>query len=496
METTRLSSKYKHWITEYKYGFSTLELMIAFAILSLSLAATILVVFGNQSLALDSELAGDALAKEQNFAEETRAQARDNFLSVVSTSSLEQSGSVSYTKTLSVADMSLCKKRATSTTSWSAPPRLQKIELVNYFTDLIGAEALGRDCDPGELSGDWSAPAVRSTIPIGKTTGIDVVGNNAYITLANTTQGDPDLAIIDVTSSTSPLLLGSFDLGALGFTALDVARRENNHIYAYLAASSTVGQLWVVDVTDPLSPQFVSSSTLPDLTNGIPRSIYYYDKRVYIGTQEVPCVGCPSYRNNELHIFSVATPNAAPSWQASINVDRNVNAMFVRSGLAYVASGPGGDSTTFKIFDVDPSSSTYLQKISQFASSGSAQGRSIYVLGNRAYYGLDQDTVGRINFYVLDVASSSQPVAVASVNLGLHKTFAPTSIRVFDRTAFISTSDPARTLDVRDISQASLPQIGMQNLGLSATGIDLQNNTVYLSATSSIKSVTILGPAL
>ena len=60
-------------------GFSTLELLIAFAVLTLSLTAVILVAFGNQSVAIDTELAQRALYLAAKNLDEAGALAISDF---------------------------------------------------------------------------------------------------------------------------------------------------------------------------------------------------------------------------------------------------------------------------------------------------------------------------------------------------------------------------------------------------------------------------------
>jgi type II secretory pathway pseudopilin PulG len=83
-------------------GMATLEILIAFAILSLSMGAVILVAFGNQSVAVDSQLSMEALGKAQKMLEEARATSRQDFNLVNPYTNTETSGPLTFTKTLDV----------------------------------------------------------------------------------------------------------------------------------------------------------------------------------------------------------------------------------------------------------------------------------------------------------------------------------------------------------------------------------------------------------
>src|SRR3989338_2305791 len=60
-------------------GFSTLEILLAFFVLSLTVGAIISLVFGGQSVAVDSQTYSEAAHKGQAMLEDARATAKGNF---------------------------------------------------------------------------------------------------------------------------------------------------------------------------------------------------------------------------------------------------------------------------------------------------------------------------------------------------------------------------------------------------------------------------------
>src|SRR3989344_5566093 len=68
-------------------GFSTLEILIAFGVLIMAVTAVILVIFGNQSVAVDTETNSEALSKATISLEEARATSRQSYNSLISKSS-------------------------------------------------------------------------------------------------------------------------------------------------------------------------------------------------------------------------------------------------------------------------------------------------------------------------------------------------------------------------------------------------------------------------
>src|SRR5689334_15234390 len=102
---------------KYKSGFATLEILIAFAVVLLCIGAVILIVFGNQSVAIDSETNSEGIYKAQTILEQARALSRQDFLSLVSTTTISTS-TIPYIESLTVSDLTQCKKEAVSTVTW------------------------------------------------------------------------------------------------------------------------------------------------------------------------------------------------------------------------------------------------------------------------------------------------------------------------------------------------------------------------------------------
>ena len=87
-------------------GFSTLEILLAMTISILTLTAVILVSFGGQSVLADSQASNEAINKAQELLENEQALSRKDFKLVVPTSTIEMSGGLQYTKTVTVTPSS------------------------------------------------------------------------------------------------------------------------------------------------------------------------------------------------------------------------------------------------------------------------------------------------------------------------------------------------------------------------------------------------------
>ncbi len=334
----------KNIIKNSEQGSSILEMLIAIAVLTLGISSVIMLVFANQSVTLDSTTSGEALYKAKKLLEDARASSTADFNSVISAATTSDD---IYFKKFDATDLTPCRKEIISRTQWSTEKlRPQKIELKTDITDIAEAFARGGDCaaEPPPPEDDWSNSDIFGAIDLEQstTTEIDVKGATAYISTKAETTAKDDFYSIDVGDPTTPMIVGRLDTGP-GLNAIDVATSTNGHLYAYAANNDTAHQLQIIDITNSAHPVLAASSTLPLMTAGIARSIYYYNKKVYIGTQYLSCPACTPAQNNEFHIFDVSDPTN-PQWKGSIKVNRNVNAILVRSGIAYVATGPGSSS--------------------------------------------------------------------------------------------------------------------------------------------------------
>ena len=85
---------------KYIKGMATLEILIAFAVLILCISAVIIVIFGNQSMTVDSQINNEAISKAQKMLEDARATSRFDFNLVNPSTTTETSGPLTFTKKL------------------------------------------------------------------------------------------------------------------------------------------------------------------------------------------------------------------------------------------------------------------------------------------------------------------------------------------------------------------------------------------------------------
>jgi len=465
-------------------GSSILEALIALAVLTLGISAVIMLVFANQTLKLDSETAGEALYKAKDVLEDKRALSHQDFNSVVPISFPLDS---IYSKEFAAADLTPCRKEVTSRITWSTEQaRPQKIELKTDLVDIPGAFALGSDCDSG-ITDDFDNPRGLVSEPLGGqgATSIDAVNNRLYVTSNKFPPlHNVDLFIYDF----DPILVSLTPVAALdldqGLNDVDVAGN-----YAYLASASTTGQLQVVDLA---AMARIDSATrqLPETTTAIGQKIFFYNNKIYIGTQYLACPPtCPSTQNNEFHIYDVSTPSS-PNWQGSVNINHNVNDIFVSGDFAYLATSDINHE--LMVININPSSSDYLKHPDDtgfgYDAPGSHDGSSVYILGNKVYLGRKQNTPSSSDDFfilnkndVLDGVSTSDGL-INSLDLGIQNGALVTGIIVRGQLAFIGLDDPAFGLKILNISTMLPPSACAGfNFPENSTGMDMSGNFIFTS---------------
>src|SRR6266850_2312498 len=95
-------------------GISTLEVLVAMAILVTTFATVILVVFGNQDVTLSSRNNNFALYRAAAMMEKAKAQGAADFANVISSKSDDSI----FHHELVITDVNLCRKNATSRLTW------------------------------------------------------------------------------------------------------------------------------------------------------------------------------------------------------------------------------------------------------------------------------------------------------------------------------------------------------------------------------------------
>lgn len=481
-------------------GFITLEIVLAFAILLINITGILLlttsfqgagtgyIINQGQLVKVNNETNQEFIYKVQEQLEKKKSEARHNFLSIEDENKIEQSGPLSYLKNLDVNDLTPCKKKVKSEISWNTSSlNPQKIEFSTIFVDIAEALALGGDCRAEPSNYNWDNPMTASSTSLGGAgaTDLDIKNNYIYLSSSPSASDKDDFYIYEFNPFADPQTLtkkSSINTSA-GINAIDYASG-----YAYVANNEKSNQLIIIDVRDPDSPNIISSTSLPDINTGYGRSIYYYDNKVYIGTQYLACPpSCLPKQNNEFHIYDVTVPNN-PQHIGRYNVNHNINDIIVRNEIAFLATSY--DLGEIMIFDVsDPTNISLLSIFDAKNIDGTANskdGWTLELLGNKLYLGraaASKNNTKERDFYILDVSNPLDPIILGSKNLEMSSSSKVIGIKASGQFAFLGLDNPTvgfRILNISDPSNITDHTVCTSyNYSENSTSLEMEGNYIF-----------------
>lgn len=504
---------------KYQKGQSSVEILVALAVLIVSISAVIAVVFGGQSITTDTQTNQEALYKAQEELELARAKSRgaiDEFNSIITTTATI-SGDI-YNKQLVVSDISDCAKRVTSNLNWTLEQRPQSTSLSSILSSIKVFLAEGGNCSVTPPSDDFRNPSSNHpnvTINTVNGQGIAVLNKIVYLGVHDSNENLDDIFIYDTSDPSNPVFLSSIGInwgpnkklnGIVDLVAVNFPNLNKKYVFAAgvhgrfydqddggpNGEEKASGQLQVIDVTDPLLPAQAASVSLPGVS-GIcnshcpgGRSIAYYDGRIYMGTHRT---GGP-----EFHIFDVTADPTSPVHLGntdSTQVEHNINDIEVRESVAYLATS----SDTEEVIALDVSDPGDIEIIKTFDakkaddSPSGKNGRALDIIGNRLYLGVARaiSPLER-DFFVVDINDFS--AALGSKNFNTNQGAGITGVQVSNGLAFVGTRDPNDPFHIWDVSNpASITQWDTcdYNFSVDPQAMVYENDVIYVVTNQSSK---------
>lgn len=282
-------------------GFSTIEIIIAFAIITVSLTMATSISFISQNLLLDSQISLNSIS---NIESKLRS---ENSFSTTSTYGI-------YNEQVSNLYISNCVKKTTFLDTWKMNGVLKSIYFSQIFTDTSYFSKILEPCDAPEFSSEeWKdRQEINYSIDVENVTDIDIVGDFAFVSSNTDALEDSDLYIFDIKNNYKKI--SELNVGE-GIFSIDATSD-----FVYAVANSTSSQFLIIDVQNKNAPLFVSKRNLfgvwPEGSFPQGRSVRYFDGRVYVGTKETA--------GPEFHIFNVLNPSN-PYEIGFIELSHNIN---------------------------------------------------------------------------------------------------------------------------------------------------------------------------
>lgn len=477
-------------------GISTIEIVVALAIGVVVITAATQVSFANQSSIISSSQSAYVGDVAQWILNNEIAVARTDFNLAFSTSSV---GEYSQSVTAELLPDLVTKKITTTVASVFNPLRVTSYS--SLITNLDNTDAPDT-CD-STLAGDWANPQV-AHFPIrtllGTSSGaftvsdVDVYKDVLYVAIESTNyKNDPALLIVDVSDPSLPTLIGSIDNASStsGLSAIRVAEDRLSHkLYAYGANAGNFakGQLQIFNITDPAHPGFPLTYKIPTAyvsAAGNGKSLYYKDGYVFIGLTTAPGI-------NELAVIDVHN-KAAPVWAGGYSAGATVESILVKGSRAYLAT----DDNARELIILDARNRALLHELGVFNAPGSINngyGRSLAVVGDRAYLGRTWVLNNNIpEYYVLDI-SHPMPTNIASRDIGTSTNpLGVYGVLARSNLGFLLTkSNAGGQVQILDVSKPSF--LASESLlsfvplptGYGGVSMDCERNTLFVASTNAL----------
>ena len=492
-------------------GFATLEILIAFVVLILSISAVILLAFGNQSVAIDSETNTEALYKAEQMLEDARAISRDDFNSVnpLPIPPLTFIQDNIYKKTLQVIPIpgDPFTKQVTSNISWKvAGGRNQTISLSTLLTDPNNLES-GNTCN-SVLSGNWANPQLTSyefgkdlLVPSDPSSGfsigdIDVKDKKLYV-VVNNSNGNNTLTFFkfDISNpNIPPQFLASFDNNTGVGAGLNSVHVSGNYAYVASANGSNFGtcvqslscsQLQVIDLNTMV---VVGKLKIPGVTgNGgqsVGTSIFYKDGIVYLGLAKT--ASGPEFNIIDVGGGGMGGSPTDPVYLRGFSIGNGINTIYVKDKYAYIAS-PNNEE--LKILDISTPINP-INQVGQFdapAGDGNfGNGKSLYIVGSTLYLG--RTLLSGNEFYILNKTDSETRLPILGWRDVKDLSGNNTSINgilIRDYLAFLLTNKDFQILKIdKTTNPYTITQhaTALSTPGGSGTIMDCEENYIYFTS--------------
>jgi len=340
-----------------------------------------------------------------------------------------------------------------------------------------GSVFVGSASDSNDLiivrvqSGGWESPTlIASADKSGSHNANEVYvsGNYAYLVTQNNASLN-ELWIYDVTVPSSPVYLGSFDVGA------NINDIVVSNTVAYLATSDNSLELDIIDVSVPTSPARIGSLSLEgtqDATSVAINGNYVYVGRLQ-GTKE------------EFAVVDVSTPSS-PSKVGELQFSSDVNDLAVSGNYVYGATSD--NNKEFVVFDV--SAPATPSETASYNLSTNTNANTIALSGSVL-------SIGRANgassseLAVLDITTPTSPSLFGEGEVG------DAVLGVWmDSTNYVyMVSDEANSEFQRwDISTPASPiEDVVFDLNVNANGVYFNGTNAFLATAHDTMELQIIG---
>ena len=491
-------------------GFITIEIVIALAILTLTIGGLAQLLDMSQSSGARTSLKQEALSRAEILLEQARSEAQADSRLLHGYSIHDDVFDESIIIGDAIVDPYLVRS-VTAHVSWPWGVATDTISLSIATTDYQNASSFDT-C--GSLDGDWfhttvsthsivSGSLLPGTSPSGHTfsvtnpvAGLDIYRGVLVVGVATTSIKTNDtLFVFDAIHWT---YLGSVDTNSASIDGTSAV--VHNGSYAFVAnphtanfrtcrAGPSCSQMQVVDIRDPHNPAVVSNVLIATSSGpmvagsggqAVGKSIVLIGTTIYLGLTKTST-------GPEFNVFDVSNP-LLPVWLGGYRIGAGVSAIDVRNGYAYIATD--SSQQELLILDVrDPRNPTLVGSYNVSDLIGWGNGNSVYTLGTTTYLGLTF-AAGAPDVYVLSSLNRLVPFGLSTTTAS--STVAGMVARVGKLFVLNTTAGLVQLFDTSVItSPIRVVQYPIPGQGRV---LDCERNTLYVGSTATSGTVTTLTP--
>lgn len=443
-------------------GQSVIEILIAIALLSLATTGSFTLI----SSAISEGSYAEYQAQGQTFlfsGLEAVRQIRDRQWDLLSAgdhglaiqgtewtfSGAEDVQDERFHRTVTITETNADEREARIRVSWDRGGRTVSLESTAHLTNWQDLEVWG----------NWGSPYIVASLdigPEGKGTGVSVIGDHVFLTAEDTHEHRPTFFSINAETITDPFIEAS---GPPNDDLKDVVTNNEANIVYTIGVKSN-NELRVFDVSNPAAPTQVAIRSLQ--SNGHTGTIA--GQYLYVGAA------------NGMHIFDISDPDD-PTKIGTFSPGVDVDDISISGTIAYLATPH--DNEELMIVDVQNPANPI--KVGSVNLSGSVDALSVAVNKNKLYVGRRNNSSSNPEVYIFDRSSPTAPILInAFDNGGDVNNMIPAGPYLFT-----ATNVSNREFTIYDIRNPLNVHIeASMNLSQVATGLDLVDNTMYISLRS------------
>ncbi len=382
-----------------------------------------------------------------------------------------------YTRTVQIAASGTTAYRVTSTVSWAFSGAVSgTVSLATVLSDWQTSYDPGGG-DTGCSPANWATSLLRATVNLSGTDDALSVAATGSLVFVGRSIGTQELTIVDVSSSTAPVVLSTLDLASDNANALALSTTGT---YLYVGGAGT--EVVVVNYASTTAPTVAGSLNLSG-TNDV-RGLAVSGTHLYVTRDFVAA-------DPEFVVVNVINPNAPTllgSAQGSGGFWGVAASDIPSQGYAYTGSSENG--AEFRVANViNPAAPTIAASLN---FGGNENMRDVVTSGTIAFASsLSRLTAGQGEVQVVNVNIPTTPVSLAQIEYGANVN----ALHRGDGVIFAASASSTREFSVIDATNPALPSI-ISGLNLTTTGNNVKgvNCRAYVVTSGNSDELYVIEP--